>query len=42
MLHLISNNIKRGKPVKVLPIQTVLNLLPGVEFETNNNEEDRM
>ena len=42
MLHLISNNIKRGKPVKVLPNQTVLNLFPGVEFETDNNEEDRM
>ena len=42
MLHLISNNIKRGKPVKVLPMQTVLNSFPDVEFEANNNEEERM
>ena len=39
MTHLISNNIKRGKPVRVLHMQAVLNLPPDVEFETSNNEE---
>ena len=38
MADLISNNIKRGKPVKVLHMQTLLNLFP-VEFKANNNEE---
>ena len=39
MVHLISNNIKRGKPVKVLHMQTLLNLFP-VEFKASNNEEE--
>ena len=39
MVHLIGNNIKRGKSVKVLHIQTVLNLFP-VEFKVSNNEEE--
>ena len=39
MVHLISNNIKRGKPVKVLHMQTIFNLFPNVEFNTNSNEE---
>ena len=38
VVHLISNNIKRGKPVKVLHMQTLLNLFP-VEFKVSNNEE---
>ena len=38
MADLISNNIKRGKPVKVLHMQTLLNLFP-VEFKASNNEE---
>ena len=38
MVCLISNNIKRGKPVKVLHMQTLLNLFP-VEFKVSNNEE---
>ena len=38
MVHLIGNNIKRGKPVKVLHMQTLLNLFP-VEFKASNNEE---
>ena len=38
MVCLISNNIKRGKPVKVLHMQTLLNLFP-VEFKASNNEE---
>ena len=37
VVHLISNNIKRGKPVKVLHMQTLLNLFPDVEFEVSNN-----
>ena len=36
MVHLISNNIKRGKPV----MQTLLNLSTDVEFEASNNEEE--
>ena len=39
MTNLISKNIKRGKPVRVLHMQTVLNLLQDVEFEASNNEE---
>ena len=39
MVHLIGNNNKRGKPVKVLHIQTLLNLFP-VEFKASNNEEE--
>ena len=35
MVHLISNNIKRGKPV----MQTLLNLSTDVESEASNNEE---
>ena len=38
-VHLISNNIKRGKPVKVLHMQTLLKIFPDVEFEASNNEE---
>ena len=40
MVHLISNHIKRRKPVKVLQIQTPVNLFPDIEFEANNNEEE--
>ena len=40
MIHLISNSIKRGKLVKVLYMQTLLNLFPYVEFEASNNEEE--
>ena len=40
MAHLISNSIKRGKPVKALHMQTLLNLFPDVEFEASNNEEE--
>ena len=36
-VHLISNKIKRGKPVKGLHMQTLLNLFPDVEFEASNN-----
>ena len=39
-IHVISNNIKRGKPVKVFHMQTLLNLFPDVEFEARNNEEE--
>ena len=39
-IHVISNNIKRGKPVKVFHMQTLLNLFPDVEFEVRNNEEE--
>ena len=37
MVYLISNNIKRGRPVKVLHMQTLLNLFPDVEFESGSN-----
>ena len=40
MVYLISNNIKRGRPVKVLHMQTLLNLFPDVEFEVSSNEEE--
>ena len=40
MVHLISNNIKRGKPVKVVHMQTLLNLFPEKEFEASNNDEE--
>ena len=40
MIHLISNNLKRGKPIKSLHMQTLLNLFPDVEFEQSNNEEE--
>ena len=40
MIYLISNNVKRGKPVKVLHMQTLLNLFPDVEFEVSSNEEE--
>ena len=40
MVYLISNNIERRKPVKVLHMQTLLNLFPDVEFEASNNEEE--
>ena len=40
MVHLISNSIKSGKPVKALHMQTLLNLFPDVEFEASNNEEE--
>ena len=40
MADLISSNIKRGKPVKVLHMQTLLNWFPDVEFEASNNEEE--
>ena len=40
MVNLISNNIKRGKPVKVVHMQTLLNLFPEKEFEASNNDED--
>ena len=40
MVYLISSNIKRGKPVKVLHMQTLLNLFPDVEFEASSNEEE--
>ena len=39
-VHLISNNIKGGKPVKVFHMQTLLNLFPDVEFEASNNQEE--
>ena len=40
MVHLISNNIKKGKPVKVLHMQTLLDLFPDIEFEASNNKEE--
>ena len=40
MVHLISNHIKIRKLVKVLQMQTSLDLFPDVEFEANNNEEE--
>ena len=40
MVNLISNNIKRGKPVKVVHMQTLLNLFPEKEFEASNNDEE--
>ena len=40
MVYLITNNIKRGKLVKVLHVQTLLNLFPDVEFEASSNEEE--
>ena len=40
MVYLISSNIKTGKPVKVLHMQTLLNLFPDVEFEASSNEEE--
>ena len=40
MVYLISSNIKRGKPVKVFHMQTLLNLFPDVEFEASSNEEE--
>ena len=40
MVYLISNNIKRGKPINVLHMQTLLNLFPDVEFEVRSNEEE--
>ena len=40
MVHLISNHIKIRKLVKVLQMQTPLDLFPDVEFEANNNEEE--
>ena len=40
MVHLISNKIKRGKPVKVFHMQTLLNLFPDIEFEASNNKEE--
>ena len=40
MVCLISNNIKKGKPVKVLHVQTLLNLFPDIEFEASSNEEE--
>ena len=42
MVYLISNNIKRGKPVKVLSMQTLPNLFPDVEFEASSNEEEEV
>ena len=39
MVYLISHNIKRGKPVKVLHMHTLLNLFPDVEFEVSSNKE---
>ena len=39
-VHLISNNIKRGKPVKAFHMQALINLFPDVEFEASNNEEE--
>ena len=40
MVYLFSDNIKRGKLVKVLYMQTVLNLFLDVEFEASSNEEE--
>ena len=40
IVHLITNNVKRGKPVKVLHMQTLLNLFPDIEFEASNNKEE--
>ena len=40
MIHLFSNNLKRGKPVKVLHMQNVLNIFPDIEFEASNNEKE--
>ena len=40
MVYLISNNIKRGKPVKVLHMQTLLNLYPDIEFEASSNDKE--
>ena len=39
-VHLISNNIKRGKPVNVFHMQALPNLFPDVEFEASNNGEE--
>ena len=40
MVYLISNNIKRGKPVQVLHMQILHNLFPDTEFEASNNEKE--
>ena len=40
MRNVISNNIKRGKPAKVIHMKTLLNLFPNVEFEGSINEEE--
>ena len=40
MVYLISSNIKKGKPVKVFLMQTLLNSFPDVEFEASSNEEE--
>ena len=40
MVCLISNNIKRGKPVKVLHMQTLFNLFSDAEFEASSDEEE--
>ena len=40
IVYLISTNIKRGKPVQVLLMQTLLNLFPDIEFEASINEEE--
>ena len=40
MVYLIRNNIKRGKPVKVLHMQTLFNLIPDVEFEASSDENE--
>ena len=41
-VHIVSNNIKRGKPVKVLHMQTLFNLFPDVEYEVRNDEEENV
>ena len=40
MVHLIGSNIKWGKPVNVLHMQTVLNWFPDAEFEASKYEEE--
>ena len=40
MVYLISNNIRKGKPVNVLLMQTLLNSFADVEFEVSSNEEE--
>ena len=40
MVYLISNSIKREKPVQVPHMQTVINLFRDIEFEASSNEEE--
>ena len=39
-VHLISDNTKNGKPVKVLHMKLLIYLFPDFEFDVRNNESD--